>query len=79
MEIKTFLKENEPKKFNKRDLSDWFDDPQFISGLAYLADVFGVLNVLNKSMQWQSLKPGKRWNHVKANLCYGRGDRKMAM
>ena len=51
MEIKTFLKENEPKKFNKRDLSDWFDDPQFISGLAYLADVFGVLNVLNKSMQ----------------------------
>ena len=51
MEIKTFLRENVPKKFNERRLSDWFDDTQFISGLAYLADVFGVLNVLNKSMQ----------------------------
>ena len=51
MEIKTFLRENEHNKCNERRLSDWFEDPQFISGLDYLADVFGVLNVLNKSMQ----------------------------
>ena len=51
LEIKTLLRENEPKKLNERRLSDWFEDPQFTSALAYLADVFGVLNALNKSMQ----------------------------
>ena len=50
-EIKTFLKEKEPSKLNECRLIDWFEDPQFISALAYLAYVFGVLNVLNKSMQ----------------------------
>ena len=44
LEIKTFLTENEPKKLNERLLSHWFEDPQFTSALAYLADVFGVLN-----------------------------------
>ena len=39
MEIKTFLRENEHNKFNESRLSDWFEDPQFISGLDYLADV----------------------------------------
>ena len=46
-----FIERDEHNKFNERRLSDWFEDPQFISGLDYLADVFGVLNVLNKSMQ----------------------------
>ena len=39
-EIKTFLKEKEPSKLNECRLIDWFEDPQFISALAYLADVW---------------------------------------
>ena len=40
----------------RNEMAEYFEDPEFIQNLAYLADVFTALNELNRSLQGQGIK-----------------------
>ena len=58
------------------ELAEYFDDPEFVQALAYLADVFTALNELNRSfMEWELAfwMHARSCLHLKKNSCCGLG------
>jgi len=69
-EIQQFLREA------GHELAEYFDDPEFVQALAYLADVFTALNELNRSLQGRELAfwmHARSCLHLKKKSCCGLG------